>query len=100
MSIKLNSLSKISKILYKDKITFKHLFIIIHKLEFPNFIISEYYEDNKYAKMILLDNKQNKINLSFNYKNKNKFLEEIKYMNLTQKLNVIRKLVAIIWHEI
>lgn len=37
--------------------------------------------------------------LSIKFKNKNRLMESIKYMNLNQKLDIIRKLIAIIWNE-
>jgi len=95
MSVKLNSFTKISRQLYNvGTFTFKDLFIIVHKIEFPNSNEIEYFEDNKTAIMILSD-----VILSIKYKNKNRLLESIQYMNLNQKLNIIRKLIAIIWNE-
>ena len=95
MSVKLNSYTNINRQLYKvDIFTFKNLFIIIHKIEFPTSKEIEYFEDNKTAIMILSD-----VILSIKFKNKNRLMESIKYMNLNQKLDIIRKLIAIIWNE-
>jgi hypothetical protein len=95
MSVKLNSLSKISRNLYGlNTFTFKHLFIIIHKIEFPSSKEIEYFEDDKNAIMVLSN-----VILSIKFKNKNRLLESINYMNLIQKINIIRKLIAIIWNQ-
>ena len=94
MSVKLNSFTKISRQLYNvDTFTFKDLFIIVHKIEFPNSKEISYFEDNKTAIMVLSD-----VILSIKFKNKNSLMESIKYMNLNQKLDIIRKLIAIIWN--
>ena len=71
----------------------KDLFIIVHKIEFPNSKEIDYFEDNKTAIMVLSD-----VILSFKFKNKNSLMESIKYMNFNQKLDIIRKLIAIIWN--
>lgn len=94
MSVKLNSFTKISRQLYNvGTFTFKDLFIIVHKIEFPNSKEIDYFEDNKTAIMVLSD-----VILSFKFKNKNSLMESIKYMNFNQKLDIIRKLIAIIWN--
>jgi len=94
MSVKLNSFTKISRQLYNvDTFTFKDLFIIVHKIEFPNSKEISYFEDNKTAIMVLSD-----VILSIKFKNKNSLMESIKYINLNQKLDIIRKLIAIIWN--
>ena len=94
MSVKLNSFTKISRQLYNvGTFTFKDLFIIVHKIEFPNSKEIDYFEDNKTAIMVLSD-----VILSIKFKNKNSLMESIKYMNLNQKLDIIRKLIAIIWN--
>jgi len=95
MSIKLNSFTKISRQLYNvETFTFKDLFIIVHKIEFPTSKEIDYFEDNKTAIMVLSE-----VILSIKIRNKNRLMESIKYMNLNQKLDIIRKLIAIIWNE-